>query len=91
MGYKTKADEEKEKALWDEGFPKSVYHKDFDPNGDEKNLLKNHKTIYTEAVLKRLGPDWGPHPSLGDEKSVAKVEATEEKPKTVIRSKVKSE
>lgn len=86
MGYKTKKEEEAENALYAEGYPKSLYHKDFDSNGDEKNLLKHHKVVKTEAEEKRLGADWDVHPSLKSEKKEAEV--LDEKPKAV-KTKVK--
>lgn len=80
MPFKTKKEEEAEQALYEEGYPKSVYHKDFDSNGDEKNLLKYHKVVKSESEEKRLGADYGPHPSL---KIVKKDEAKKEEIKKI--------
>lgn len=75
-----------EEVVYPEGFPKSYYHKDFDPHGDEKNLLKNYKFVKSEEEEKRLSSDWGVHPSLKSEE--LKAEIVEEKPKA-IKTKVK--
>lgn len=74
--------------VYPEGYPKSFYHKDFDPNGDEKNLLKNYKFVKNEQEEKRLSSDWGSHPSLKSEEKADVV--VEEKPKAV-KTKVKLE
>jgi hypothetical protein len=79
MGYKTKKEVEEELAGCDENYPKSVYHKNFNPDGDEKNLLANHKVVKTESAFKKLGADWGEHPSLKD--------APKAEPKSKLESK----
>lgn len=62
-----------EEVEYEESYPKCVYHKDFNSDGDEKNLLKHCKVVKSESQLKALGSDWGPHPSLKPESEKAEV------------------
>lgn len=43
------------------GYPKSVYHKDYNPHAvdGEKELKKHSKVAHSEEAHKNLGPDWG--------------------------------
>lgn len=71
----------KPEEVFEEGFPKCVYHKDFDPNGDEKNLLKHSKVVHSEEAHKKLGADWDIHPSLKEKVVKEVVDSMDEKPK----------
>lgn len=69
------------------GYPQSVYHKDYNPHAPEheKHLKTHCKLVHDEEENKKLGPDWGPHPS-------SKVTATVvEDKKPTSRSKSKAE
>ena len=70
-------------------YPKNVYHKDYNPNttNAEKELQKNCRIVHSEDDVKKLGSDWGAHPSV-KEKKVEKVSKVVEAPKEVIEEVV---
>ena len=77
-------------------YPKSVYHKDYDPNHHpehEKHLVKNSKVVHSKEELEKLGPQWGEHPHSKEveepKAEERKIEAPkEEKKKPGPKSKV---
>ncbi len=60
-------------------YPKNVYHKDFDgANATEATLKTHSKVVHSDEELKKLGSDWGDHPSVkGRKTSKATVDPTE--------------